>query len=68
MQQVDRAAGGYITKNMVGRKLHPAPELNALACYMYGGAITLQGVTNKDIIRIEQPQQDKQSVTCMLDL
>jgi hypothetical protein len=27
--------------------------------YMYGGAIILQGVTNKDIIRIEQPQQDK---------
>jgi hypothetical protein len=26
---------------------------------MYGGAITLQGVTNKNIIRIEQPQQDK---------
>jgi hypothetical protein len=27
---------------------------------VYGGAITLQGVTNKNIIRIEQPQQDKQ--------
>jgi hypothetical protein len=31
----------------------------------YGGAITLQGVTNKNIIRIEQPQQDKQQ--CVTD-
>jgi hypothetical protein len=27
---------------------------------LHGGAITLQGVTNKNIIRVEQPQQDKQ--------